>query len=162
MAVRGVRREDLPWRLRIRQAYSERKREIYEEPSATDDALTRALRWWFMPADQSTVEIAPTRALRKLFRHPRGTVSLPGTDWMPAALREDARLLRKLHREAELGHRPARVPGLPWTRGPMGVKIIENLEGKITFQTIANDLRAMADALDGLARVDRRDRERHD
>jgi len=69
--------------------------------------------------------------------------------------------LRQLIRQSEQGQRPAVVPGLRWRRGSYGIKFLDEGGSGITYQTIANDLRSIADDLDGVARLDRRDLERH-
>ena len=79
---------------------------------------------------------------------------------MPHDLHNDARILQQLIARSCAGEQPARLPGLRWSRGPMGVKLLDNGD-HITYQTIANDLRHIADELDAIARIDRRDRHSH-
>jgi hypothetical protein len=132
-------------------------RQIYEP--AIGSPGVRALRWWYVgTATSARAETAPVRALRRITRRPAPTRSVTWA-WMPNDLRDDARILQQLIACSCAGEQPARLPGLRWARGPMGVKLLDDGD-HITYQTIANDLRHIADELDDIARLDRGDRHR--
>lgn len=157
--IRSARPGDLPWRHRAALAWRRCKRRIYE-PGAGAPGV-QALRWWYIgETDTGRPEIAPARAFRRVTGRPKAIRSVTWA-WMPHDLREDARILQQLIARSCTGHQPARLPGVRWTRGPLGVKLPDDSD-HITYQTIANDLRHIADELDDIARMDRRDRDRHD
>lgn len=157
--IRSAKPSDLPWRHRAELAWRRYKRQIHEP--AAGSAGVRALRWWYMGAQTyGQAEIAPVRALRRIAGRPKPVRSVTWA-WMPRDLRDDAAFLRQLIALTCAGEQPAQLPGVPWARGPLGIKLLDD-GGQITYQTIANDLRHIADELDGIARIDRRDRDRHD
>lgn len=156
--LRSVKPSELPWRHRAKLAWRRYKRQIHEP---ADSAGVRALRWRYMGAQTyGRPEIAPVRVLRRITGRPKPVRSVTWA-WMPRDLHDDAAILRQLIALTCAGEQPARIPGLRWARGPLGIKLLDD-GGHITYQTIANDLRHIADELDGIARIDRRDRDRHD
>lgn len=166
MKIPAIRDEDLRWHLRQRQRWRRLRRRALEEAQPGDPLHVRVARAWFVGHNPPAIEIAPIRLARRVARRPRPRVHV-SWKWTFEALRANAKLVAQLVRESEQGQRPARIAGVRARRGAFGIQFLATgeegapAEG-ITYQTIANDLRAIADQLDGAARFDRRDLERHD
>ena len=162
MRIQSLRDEDLRRRFRLRRRWWRFKRRALDESPPGQGIHLRAVRWWLYGGDPPARELLPVRLARRVARRPRARVIVPWA-WAAEGLRLNAKLVNQLVRQSEQDRRPARAAGVPWQYGPCGIGFIdpEAREG-ISYQTVANNVRAIADALDEAARWDRRDRERHD
>lgn len=143
LVIRSAQESNFSRRERVQQRWRRWYARIYEEPRADDGHLLR---------------LARRRAAARHAR--RSPFVLAEAAWTLDALRENRQMLKQLFKRSASGERDVRLEQLRWTRGPNGVKLLE--DGGVTYQTLANDLRAVAVALDERARRDRGDRDRHD
>lgn len=153
--IRSVRKDELPWAWRQWERWRGVKRRARHPAQQREGLYVRALRAWLIGGDPPAT--VPVRLARFVSRRPSARTSV---SWKGVAgdLRRDAKLIDKLVRQSEQGQRPAQVRGISWRRGPFGIRFLNEGPGAegINYRTVASDIAAIADELNGAAKWERR------